>query len=225
MPSKHTNHLLNPHIHKLGPTSLSSHLTNTLPANFPPLYLQPKHSNPFSQTMASSKANQHQPPSYHHHLIPLHLHQSCRNLLVSAFLLLAAAFFFLWPSNPDLKITHLHLESIDIQTIPIISVDITLGLTIKVRNVDFYAIDYSSIMVSIGYRGKKLGYFVTLDEGHVRARGSEYADATLELNGVEVISDVILFLKDLARGSVPFDTITEVAGKFEFLFYNVPLKE
>ncbi|THG03848.1 hypothetical protein TEA_017301 [Camellia sinensis var. sinensis] len=174
--------------------------------------------------MASSKANQHQPPSYHHHLIPLHLHQSCRNLLVSAFLLLAAAFFFLWPSNPDLKITHLHLESIDIQTIPIISVDITLGLTIKVRNVDFYAIDYSSIMVSIGYRGKKLGYFVTLDEGHVRARGSEYADATLELNGVEVISDVILFLKDLARGSVPFDTITEVAGKFEFLFYNVPLK-
>lgn len=58
----------------------------------------------------------------------------------------------------------------------------------------------------------------------MRARGSSYVDATLELNGVEVISDVILLLEDLARGLVPFDTVTEVRGQLGVFFLQLPLK-
>ena len=92
----------------------------------------------------------------------------------------------------------------------------------KIINVDVYSIDYSSLVVSIGYRGKKLG-FVTSDRGHVRGMASSYVDATLELEGVEVLSDVIMLVEDLARGSVPFDTVTEVRGRLGVFFFEVPL--
>lgn len=78
-------------------------------------------------------------------------------------------------------------------------------------------------MVSIGYRGKKLG-FVTSDGGHVRARGSSYVDAMLELDGVEMLTDVVWLLEDLARGLVPFDTVTEVHGRLGVFFFHLPLK-
>ncbi|XP_058226866.1 uncharacterized protein LOC131335502 isoform X2 [Rhododendron vialii] len=146
-----------------------------------------------------------------------------RILWAAAFLFLAVAVYFLYPSDPDLKILRLRLDRIHVQTTPFIAIDVTLGLTVKIRNVDFYSLDYRSLTVSIGYRGKQLG-FVTSDGGHVRARGSSYVDATLELNGVEVISDVILLLEDLARGLVPFDTVTEVRGRLGVFFLQLPLK-
>lgn len=78
-------------------------------------------------------------------------------------------------------------------------------------------------MVSIGYRGKKLG-FVTSDGGHVRARGSSYVDAMLELDGVEMLTDVVWLLEDLARGLVPFDTVAEIRCQLGVFFFHLPLK-
>ncbi|KAI8544422.1 hypothetical protein RHMOL_Rhmol08G0295500 [Rhododendron molle] len=126
-----------------------------------------------------------------------------RILWAAAFLFLALAVYFLYPSDPDLKISRLRLDRIHVQTTPFIAVDVT------------------SLTVSIGYRGKQLG-FVTSDGGHVRPRGSSYVDATLELDGV--ISDVVLLVEDLARGSVRFDTVTEVRGRVGVFFLQLPLK-
>ncbi|PSS07444.1 Late embryogenesis abundant protein, LEA-14 protein, partial [Actinidia chinensis var. chinensis] len=184
--------------------------------------------------MASPKTSE---PSYY----PLPSHQHHQNYVVyhpavsrrrqsrpriictAAILLLAAAVYFLWPSDPDLNIARLRLDRIHIHTVPTFAVDATLRLTVKIINVDFYSIDYSWLVVSIGYRGKTLG-FVTSDRGHVRGMASSYVDATLELEGVEVLSDVIMLVEDLARGSVPFDTVTEVRGRLGVFFFELPLK-
>ncbi|KAA8541813.1 hypothetical protein F0562_022965 [Nyssa sinensis] len=122
---------------------------------------------------------------------------------------LAVAVYSLWPSVPDINIVRLRLNRIHIHTFPRIAIDITLNLTVEVRNRDLYLLDYRSLDVAIGYREKQLG-FVTSDHGIVRARRSSYVHATIELVGVEVFSDVIFLLEDLAKGSVPFDTVTEV---------------
>ncbi|KAK3028344.1 hypothetical protein RJ639_037806 [Escallonia herrerae] len=98
-----------------------------------------------------------------------------------------------------------------------------MDLTIKVWNPDLYSMNYGSLVVSIGYRGKGLG-FVSLSRGHVRPRGASYVDATPELDGVEVMSDVFLLLEDLARGSIPFDTVTEVRGLLGLSIFRLPLK-
>lgn len=58
----------------------------------------------------------------------------------------------------------------------------------------------------------------------LRARASSYVNATIELDGIEVIHDVIYLLHDLAKGSIPFDTDTVVRGKLGLLFFEVPLK-
>lgn len=57
----------------------------------------------------------------------------------------------------------------------------------------------------------------------MRARGSSYVNASLELNGLEVIHDVIYLIEDLIRGVIPFDTVTMVKGELGVLFFEIPL--
>lgn len=48
-------------------------------------------------------------------------------------------------------------------------------------------------------------------------------DAELKLDGIRIISDVFYFIEDLARGSIPFDTVTEVDGQLHALFLDIPV--
>ncbi|KAA8523105.1 hypothetical protein F0562_009528 [Nyssa sinensis] len=108
-------------------------------------------------------------PSYprrrtHHNL------RCCLGVSAVIFLLAITA-YLLYPSDPDLALVRLHVNKIQVQPSPYPSLDLSLSLSLKVFNRDFFYLDYSSIVVSIGYRGRELG-FVTSDGGHVRARGS-----------------------------------------------------
>lgn len=58
----------------------------------------------------------------------------------------------------------------------------------------------------------------------MKARGSSYINATLDLDGIEVLHDVFYLLEDLARGSIPLDTVSEVRGKLGLFFFEIPLK-
>ncbi|KAG8097866.1 hypothetical protein GUJ93_ZPchr0013g35341 [Zizania palustris] len=65
---------------------------------------------------------------------------------------------------------------------------------------------------------------VTSGGGRVRARAVSYVDADLSLDGIRVVEDAIYLLVDLARGSVPFDTVAEVEGHVRFFFLSIPVK-
>lgn len=146
-----------------------------------------------------------------------------RIICLSFLLLLAGGLFFLWPSDPDVSVVRLRLHRFHIRTFPIISLDINLDLTVKVRNKNFYSIDYNSLVISIGYRGKQLGY-VRSNQGHLKARGSSYVNATLALSGVEILADVIPLLEDVARGEIIFDTVTQIDGQLGLSFFELPLE-
>ncbi|KAJ9190141.1 hypothetical protein P3X46_001369 [Hevea brasiliensis] len=139
------------------------------------------------------------------------------------FLLLAALLFLFWPSDPSLKIVRLHLNKLHVHTLPVISIDVSLHLTVKVRNVDVYSMDFRHIDVALKYRGKRLGK-VRSGQGHVRALKSSCVDAVMEFSGVRILSDVMSLLEDLARGKVPLDTATVFTGKLGLLFFEYPLK-
>lgn len=115
------------------------------------------------------------------------------------------------------------LDRIRVQTAPCLLIDISLYLKLKIINADVYSMDYRALDVAVGYRGRALGH-VRSKHGHVRALGSSYVDAELELDGVEVLNDVILLLEDLAKGTVPLDTLTKVDGRLGVLFFGFPLK-
>ena len=121
------------------------------------------------------------------------------------------------------EVVRLRLNKVRIHTLPIINIDLSLYVTLKERNLDVYSMDFTSLDVAVKYRVKRLGH-VRSDHGHVRALGSSYVDAEIDLRGISVLSDVVSLLEDLGRGTVPFDTVTEVSGKLGLLFFGFPLK-
>ncbi|KAL9443532.1 hypothetical protein AB3S75_016821 [Citrus x aurantiifolia] len=137
--------------------------------------------------------------------------------------LLAVLVFIFYPSDPYLQLARIHLNHIRVNSSPQPTLDLSFSLVVKVHNRDFFSLNYDSLDVSIGYRGRELGS-VRSHGGRVRARGSSYVNASLELNGLEVIHDVIYLIEDLIRGVIPFDTVTMVKGELGVLFFEIPLK-
>ncbi|KAL8056169.1 hypothetical protein ABFX02_04G102200 [Erythranthe guttata] len=161
-------------------------------------------------------------PPYRHRLLRK-LHRRRLICFSAVFLFLISAAYVVWPSDPELSVVRMSLNRLHFHTRPKISLDVTLDLRLKVRNRDVYSMYYDSLLVAVGYRGESLGN-ITSEGGHIRARGSSYVNATLDVDGVEMLSDVILLLEDLAAGSITFDTVSEIGGKLGLFFFELPLK-
>ncbi|KAL1219998.1 hypothetical protein V5N11_028806 [Cardamine amara subsp. amara] len=147
----------------------------------------------------------------------------CSLIFTATILLLSAGVYFLYPSDPDITISRINLNHIRVLDSLKPALDLSFSLTIKVRNRDFFSLDYDSLLVSIGYRGRELG-LVKSKGGHLRARDSSYIEATLDLDGLEVVHDVIYLIGDLAKGVVAFDTIAQVKGDLGVLLFQIPIQ-
>ncbi|XP_038878687.1 uncharacterized protein LOC120070868 [Benincasa hispida] len=158
------------------------------------------------------------PPCQHWRLLRL-----CA-LYSAAFLLLFAVAFLLFPADPSFQLVRLKLNHVKVHLVPPgVSLDLSFFASLRVRNKNFFSLHYDYIGVSVGYRGKRLG-FVSSEGGRVSARGSSYVNATLDLNGLEVVHDVLYLLADLGKGIIPFDTETEVEGSMGLFFIKFPIK-
>lgn len=144
-------------------------------------------------------------------------------LYSAAFFLLFAVAFLLFPSDPSLQLVRLKLNRVKVHLLPVVALDLSFSASLRVRNKNFFSLDYDYIGVSVGYRGRRLG-FVSSEGGRVSARGSSYVNATLDLNGLEVVHDVFYLLADLGKGIIPFDTETEVEGSVGIFLIKFPIK-
>ncbi|KAL9323121.1 hypothetical protein ACSQ67_011174 [Phaseolus vulgaris] len=136
-------------------------------------------------------------PYHHQNLVVL----SRRRVISCAvsMALLVTTLYVLWPSGPDLKIVGLKLRRIKVHPVPPITVDISMLLTLRVRNADVYFMDLGAVNVAVAYRGKMLGH-VRSREVHVRARGSSHVEADVEFAGISVLPELVLLLEDVAKG-------------------------
>ncbi|XP_051147778.1 uncharacterized protein LOC127262949 [Andrographis paniculata] len=190
---------------------------------------------PFQQPLLGepSSSSQPKPPEYvvelptypapHQHLL---LRKPCRRCLFCLAVLLiyvVAGGYLLWPSDPELSVVRLRLDRLRFHTDPKVSVDATVDLTVRVRNRDFYSMDYDSLVVAVEYRGERLG-FVTSDGGRIERRRSSYVNATLQLDGVAILTDAYWLIEDLERGAVTLETVSEITGKLGVLVFDLPLK-
>ncbi|TQE09204.1 hypothetical protein C1H46_005139 [Malus baccata] len=76
----------------------------------------------------------------------------------------------------------------------------------------------------VRYRTRELG-FERSNEGCIRAKASSYVNATLVIDRLKVLHDVLYLLEDLANGVIPFDTGMEVDGSLGLLFFKIPIKQ
>ncbi|CAN1836454.1 hypothetical protein LINPERHAP1_LOCUS34775 [Linum perenne] len=141
-------------------------------------------------------------------------------------LLASLTTYAFWPSDPTLTIVRLRLTKVKIRTFPILNIDIKMNVTVEVRNADVYAAELRKMDVEVMYRGKTIGEVRSVKGSDVviRAYATSYLEAEMNLNGIGVIADGLLLIRDLKTGEVPFGTVVEVAGKFGFLCFGFPLK-
>ncbi|CAN1822481.1 hypothetical protein LINPERHAP1_LOCUS29986 [Linum perenne] len=187
-----------------GGSSVGSVPYNALPADYPPNFiLLPYYRSP--------------PPNP----IPLFLRRCLAFTVI--ILLLSSAVFFLYPSDPNITVLRVALNHIQVHSSPKFTLDISLSLTVKVQNPDVFSLDYDYLSLSIGYRGRQLGV-VRSQGGSIKARGSSNVYATLDLNGLEFVWDSFYLIEDLAKGVVPFDTMTTINGDLGLLFFKIPIE-
>eukprot|EP01018_Ginkgo_biloba_P015951 Gb_29536 [translate_table: standard] len=152
-------------------------------------------------------------------------------LAIIVLLILCAGVYFFWPSDPDIQVVRLRLNHISFKTkgksgsfLPQLFMNISMGMTVRVWNKDYFEVDYDSIRMGIGYRGRPIGV-VKSESGQLRYRSTAYVNATLDLDGIEVLHDVLYLLDDISRGELPLDTVTEFDGRIAVLFITLPLEE
>lgn len=159
-------------------------------------------------------------PPLHHRL------RRCFNSHAAALivlLLVCSSIYMLYPSKPAVRVVRLELDHFRVKTSPQLLLYFSFSLTLRVQNWDFFSFSYEDLDVSVWYRGRQLG-FLTSDGGKVRARSSSYVNATLNVDGFEVIHDALYLIGDLAKGVIPLDTVTEVKGTLGLFFFNIPLE-
>ncbi|KAJ8769498.1 hypothetical protein K2173_004243 [Erythroxylum novogranatense] len=150
---------------------------------------------------------------------------SYRRLLIFTVVvvLLFAAVFFFYPSDPNVQLARLRLNHVRVNTSPKLTLDLSFSLTIRVRNRDYFSLEYRTLDVAVGYRGRELG-LVRSEGGKIRARASSYVNTTLDLDGLEVIYDALYLIQDLASGVIPIDTHTLVKGSVGLFFFKIPIQ-
>lgn len=151
-------------------------------------------------------------------------------LVVCLGLLLGAALYFFWPCQPGIQVVHVHFNNINFQTVPksgsdvpYMFMNISMATFLKIKNMDYFSMGYDSLHIGLGYRGQTIGV-VESESGRVPARHTVYVNSTLELDGIEVLHDVVNLLEDLARKELPLDTVAEFNGRVQLLFAKISLK-
>ncbi|KAK1323738.1 hypothetical protein QJS10_CPA02g00243 [Acorus calamus] len=100
-----------------------------------------------------------------------------------------------------------------------------MGLQIKIRNRDFFPLEYKRVRVSIGYRGNDLGKVKVKGSDRIPARGTTIVKAELKVDGARVVRDVVKLIEDVAHGGVTFDTDTTIKGTLFIFGFLVPIQE
>lgn len=145
--------------------------------------------------------------------------------------MIAVAAYFLWPSDPRIEVVRIRLNKIDWRTekssgsfLPHLFLDLSMGLTVKVKNRDYLGVYNDYLKVGIAYRGEKIGRVTSVNSAYIPPRGTAYVDATLDIEGFQVLADVIYLLEDIAHGHIPLQTITNFDGYIRLFSLKVPLQ-
>lgn len=200
-------------------------------------------SNPRSNPVPSQEAYTYGYPAdtYYVVLPPApHLHNRLRSrrllayaasLVVSLGLFLGAAFYLFWPSQPGIQVIGVNFNNFSFQTasqpgslVPRLFLNISMDMVLKVHNKDYYSLEYDSLDVGLGYRGRRIGV-VESEGGYLPARHTAYVNSTLDLDGIEVLHDVVYLLKDLVSKELPLDTVAAFNGSVSVLFTKIPIEE
>ena len=116
-----------------------------------------------------------------------------------------------------IQLAQVRLNHIKFNSSSRLTPNLSFSLTVKVHNCNLFQLNYNSLDMSVGYKGRDLG-FVSSQGERMRSRASLY------MNRLEVIHNVFYLLEDLPKGVIPFDADTQVNGMLGLFFFKIILK-
>ncbi|XP_024401731.1 uncharacterized protein [Physcomitrium patens] len=139
-------------------------------------------------------------------------------IILFSCLLLAGTAFVLWPAQPQIELEHWKLVGINFDTkeegrsiIPVVYLNISLDVVLKIKNPNFVGIYYDFLDVEIQYRGSYLGN-AQLKGGHILARRTVLVPAILNLEAREILENASELLMDIAHGEIPLTNHIKIVG-------------
>ncbi|KAJ3705252.1 hypothetical protein LUZ61_008957 [Rhynchospora tenuis] len=139
---------------------------------------------------------------------------SCSILLILIILLiiiLVILYFAMFkPKSPEITSTPVSLDNLNFTLLPI-SLNITLGVDVTVKNNNYAAFKIRTTNTSLYYHGILVGE-ASVDPRVVSARSTSTLNTTVDVDVATMMTSGS-FLSDMASGSLPFTSETVTSGK------------
>lgn len=127
----------------------------------------------------------------------------------------------IWPWYPELKIERMEVKRVKVRPVPPVGADVSISMSVRVRNRDIYWMEMREVDVGMKYRRKKMGH-VELKGWQVKGWSSTHVEAEVVFAELPS-SQVPYLLEDVAKGKVYFRTVVELSGQFGILSFRTPL--
>ncbi|KAJ3670410.1 hypothetical protein LUZ60_010734 [Juncus effusus] len=132
-------------------------------------------------------------------------------ILLIIFLVLFFRFYLFKIRAPKISASGITLENFAFTPPPIVSINITLGILINVKNPNYADFNYKSSDSTIFYHGTQVG-LTEMPAGLVKARSTALVNTTVHVDGASMITSPDL-VPDLGSGFLSLDVYTSLTGK------------
>jgi hypothetical protein len=148
-----------------------------------------------------------------------------------AFLLLlgGALAFFAWPrsirtSSFDLDLQKIRFSVVKREDASVVSFYLDLDLSFQARNPNFLDFVYEDVVSTVSFQGAAIGDAQVSDGGSIDALDTSTVDASLEIDGYEISSNVSILISDIAKGSVPLRITVAFDGYIDLFLLQLPVE-
>lgn len=137
-------------------------------------------------------------------------------LLIILIVVSISLFFTVFkPKQPQVSAHPSKLENIEVQIIPTLSVNATIGLAITVNNQNYGSFSYENTRAYIAYHGSTIAQ-VSIEHDIVPARGKVNITTYANITGEKLVSNPN-FLKDYTSGRLNMTSWAALHGKVNLL--------
>ncbi|ONK74771.1 uncharacterized protein A4U43_C03F9980 [Asparagus officinalis] len=119
-------------------------------------------------------------------------------------------FTLLKPKQPEVVATPVNLQHIEFGIFPIITLEVTLGIDVFIKNRNYAGLKYKNTSTTIYYRGNSVGE-APIPAGEIEARSTQNISTLIELE-IDKMASNPSFLPDVMTGMLNMTSGSTVEG-------------
>ncbi|KAM0952282.1 hypothetical protein DsansV1_C03g0034741 [Dioscorea sansibarensis] len=133
-------------------------------------------------------------------------------IILSLIVTLVVLYFTMFkPKQPKVVATPVNLRSIEFQILPVLKLDVTIGMQIHIKNPNYAGFSYDNLTALVYYRGSLVAD-APVGTGTIRARSTDKLNTSVTILFDNFVTNSF-FLTDLVSGHLNLTSSSKVEGK------------